>query len=198
MRKTLLLGAYLFLAALGADCLVALPSYGQQVSFTCTVDTDNIPTTYAQTPEGAMPVFKWTSTFFKPPYTPMQRCQEVSERMNKFYSQGQLDSLTSGIVNKLPVICAGSGCNADGNNVLITLKPNQNPNQVLEELDSNRSGVAGASMQLGSNSSINQNADGTVTLDLNKFLDRQSATIPRTPSNPSFQTPAPTGGVRSW
>jgi hypothetical protein len=76
--------------------------------------------------------------------------------------------------------------------------PNQNPNQVLEELDSNRSGVAGASMQLGSNSSINQNADGTVTLDLNKFLERQSATIPRTPSNPSFQTPAPTGGVRSW
>lgn len=167
-------------------------SHAQGITFVCTVDTDNVPTTYAQTPDGTAPIFKWTSTFFKPPYTPMQRCQEVSERMNNFSTQGQLDYLTSGQVNHLPVICAGNGCDPNGNNVLITLKPNQNPNQVLQEIESNRSGAGGPSYQLGSGSnsnhsrtsSLNQNADGTVTFNLKKYLNTSARTAtPPSPNN---------------
>jgi hypothetical protein len=135
----------------------------------------------------------------------MQRCQEVTERMNKFHSQGQLDSLTSGIVNKLPVICAGNSCNADGSNVLITLKPNQNPNQVLQELDANRSGAAGPSFQLGGGSTpssskpslLQENADGSLTFDLKTHLGtRTQGSIYRQP--PSNQNNNITPSRRSW
>ena len=140
--------------ALSSVALTAMPSNAQEISFVCTTDSANIPTTYAQTADGPMPVFKWTSRYFRPPYTPMQRCQEVAQRMNTFYRQGQLDFLTDGRVNSLPVICAGQVCDTNGRNVLITLKPNQNPQQVLREIEVNRQGAGGPSYQLtGGNSS---------------------------------------------
>ncbi|MBR8832003.1 MAG: hypothetical protein N5P05_001686 [Chroococcopsis gigantea SAG 12.99] len=177
MNKTVF-GLSILLASLGLSVSAPGSVQAQNVTFTCSVDSNNIPTTYAQTPDGNTPVFKWTSKYFKPPYTPMQRCQEVSQRMNGFYAQGQLDYITSGRINKLPVICAGSGCNSNGKNVLITLKPEQDPAQVLQEIEANRSGAAGPSYQFGGGStsstsrtsSLNTNSDGTVSLDMNQLL----------------------------
>jgi hypothetical protein len=137
--------------AAGAVCSATLlpgSSQAENVSFTCAVATDNIPTTFAQTADGNVPVFKWKSNYFRPPYTPMQRCQEVTERMNSFSGRGALDYLTSGRVNNQPVVCAGTSCDSRGSNVLITLRPDQNPNQVLQELDANRAGAGGPSYQL--------------------------------------------------
>lgn len=188
--------------------IFAQPSQAQQISFVCSVDTDKVPTTYAQTPDDTLPVFKWTSNYFRPPYTPMQRCQEVAERMNNFYGQGMMDYLTSGTVNNLPVICAGTNCDSDGGNVLITLKPNQDPNQILQEIEANRSGAGGPSYQLtsGTNptnktSSLTRNSNGTVTLDMNRFLQTNSAE-PSQPSSPGIIKPNPsnsnTSPRRTW
>lgn len=174
------------------------PSQAQDIAFVCTVTTDNIPTTIAQTPEGPVDVFKWQSTYFRPPYTPMQRCQEVTERMNNFQAQGMLEYLTSGRVNRQPVICAGSSCDTNGSNVLLTLRSDQNSNQVLQEIAANRAGAAGPSRQLSGGSShsassgvLRQNADGTITLNLNKYLGATSpgATKPQNNSqgSPIFQ-----------
>jgi hypothetical protein len=148
------------------------PSYAQSVTFICTEDSSNIPTTYAQTPDGGVEVFKWTSNFFKPPYTPKQRCEEVTQRLNSF----RPDHLVTGRVNNYNVICAGTSCDQGGTNVLLTLKPNQDPAQVLAEIDANRDGAAGPSYQLSSGStskkstSLKHNSDGSVSLDLNQYI----------------------------
>lgn len=187
--------------AAGAVCSATLftgSSQAQNLSFTCAVATDNIPTTYAQTAEGNVPVFKWKSTYFRPPYTPMQRCQEVTERMNTFSGRGALDYLTSGRVNNQPAICAGTSCDSRGSNLLITLRPDQNPNQVLQELDANRAGAGGPSYQLtggsaGSQSSassvLKRNADGSVTLNLNQYLDSATPEPAKTPPSPATTAP---------
>ena len=167
------------------------PSYAQSVTFICTEDSNNIPTTYAQTPDGGVEVFKWTSNFFKPPYTPKQRCEEVTQRLNTF----QPDHLVSGRVNNYNVICAGTNCDPGGANILLTLKPNQNPNQVLAEIDANRDGAAGPSYQLGSGSSSNtsnnstslkHNSDGSVTLNLGQYI----LTAPKVPLALSGNSPS--------
>lgn len=195
--------------AAGAVCSATLftsSSQAQNVHFTCAVATDNLPTTFAQTAEGNVPVFKWKSTYFRPPYTPMQRCQEVTERMNNFYGRGMLDYLTSGRVNNQPVVCAGTSCDSRGGNVLVTLRPEQNPNQVLQELDANRAGAGGPSYQLtggsvsshsshSSTSLLKRNADGSVTLNLNQYLD--SATPEPTKNPTATETTAP-GMVPSY
>lgn len=176
--------------------LIAKNAQAQNVSFTCVVDNDSIPTTFAQTPEGAVPVFKWKSNYFKPPYTPMQRCQEVSDRMNKFHAQGLMNQITSGRVNNQPVLCAGSDCQANGSNVLITLRPEQSANQVLLELEANRYQGGGPSYHLtgGNNSNTNKpsalqkNSNGSVTLDVNEYLDN-SQPRPLPPTGGSNNSP---------
>ncbi|MEL4895416.1 COP23 domain-containing protein [Crocosphaera sp. Alani8] len=110
---------------------ISAPSNAQSVQFDCATDEQNTPTTYAQTPGGIVQIFKWTSTFFNPPYTPIQRCQEVAKRLNEF----QPDHLVAGTVNNYNVICAGTACDSNGGNILLTLRPDQNPAQVLAEID---------------------------------------------------------------
>lgn len=203
--------------AAGAVCSVSLfnvPSQAQSISFTCAVSTDNIPTTFAQTADGNVPVFKWKSNYFRPPYTPMQRCAEVTERMNSFSGGGMLEYLTSGRVNNQPVICAGTSCDPGGSNILVTLRPDQNPNQVLQELDSNRAGAGGPSYQLtgGSTTSqssarsvIKKNADGSVTLNLNRYLDSATPQPLKAPTSstapgmvPSYSAPTNSQPSRRW
>ena len=161
------------------------PTQAQSVQFECATDEQNIPTTYAQTPGGIVQIFKWTSTYFQPPYTPIQRCQEVAQRLNQF----QPDHLVAGRVNNYNVICAGTNCDAAGGNILLTLKPNQNPDQVLAEIDNTRDGAGGPSMQLSGSTSKHQQssktsnlvrtANGSLALNLKSYI--QSA--PRIPRN---------------
>lgn len=163
-------------------------SSAQSVQFECATDDQNIPTTYAQTPGGIVQIFKWTSTFFNPPYTPIQRCQEVAQRLNQF----QPDSLVAGRVNNYNVICAGTSCDAGGTNLLLTLRPDQSPNQVLAEIDSTRDAAGGPSMQLGGGST-NKNqpksnlfttADGSTALNLKGYI-QSAPVIPRNLSSNS-------------
>lgn len=166
------------------------PVFAQSVQFECAADEQNIPTTYAQTPGGIVQIFKWTSTFFNPPYTPIQRCQEVALRLNQF----QPDHLVAGKVNNYNVICAGTNCDPNGTNLLLTLRPDQNPAQILAEIDSTRDGAGGPSMQLGGNSSKSKSqsnlfrtSDGSTALNLTSYI--QSA--PKIPRKLSGNSTAP-------
>lgn len=127
-------------------------SQAQSNKFTCDISPDNVYTTYARTPDGLKPVMRWESTYFPPPYTPERRCQEVTGRFNRFYSQGILQSLSTGWVNRSPVICVGLNCNKE--TVLLTLKPNQNPDQALQEIIANRAGASGPTVQCSSCSTV--------------------------------------------
>ncbi len=162
----------------------------QSVQFECATDEQNVPTTYAQTPGGIVQIFKWTSTFFNPPYTPIQRCQEVAQRLNQF----QPDHLVAGSVNNYNVICAGTSCDPSGTNLLLTLRPDQSPDQVLAEIDSTRDAAGGPSMQLGSGSSgrksksnLFRTSDGSTALNLNGYI-QSAPKIPRKLSGTNSNT----------
>lgn len=166
--------AYFTLALVSASTmgLFTQPSHAQSVNFICAEDSNNIPTTYAQTPDGGVEVFKWVSNFFPPPYTPKQRCEEITQRLNNF----QPDHLVTGRVNNYNVICAGTSCDRNGSNVLLTLTPSQNPQQMLAEIDANRDGASGPVRALGSSSgsnnvsSLSKTGDGNVRLNLNQYI----------------------------
>jgi hypothetical protein len=153
----------------------ASPSQAQSVEFQCGADYQNIPTTYVETPGGVVEIFKWKSTYFQGAYTPVQRCLEVTQRMNQF----QPDYLVTGRVNNYNVICAGMSCDRNGRNILLTLRPDQNPSQVLQEIDNTRDGAGGPSMQFNGSSNILNNfkrsnlsrtSDGSLALNLTRHI----------------------------
>ena len=167
------LGVIVTITAVGTTATLGQPSQAQSDKFICSVNKNNIPTTYANTPEGPKPVMRWESTYFPPPYTPMRRCQEVTERYNKFYAQGILEYITSGWVNSLPVICAGQTCNTD--TVLLTLKPNQEPDRALQQILANRNGASGPTVQ--------SSGSGSITISLKSYLDRTPVEEAGSPAN---------------
>lgn len=160
---------------LGGFMGFASPSQAQSVQFQCGADYMDIPTTYVETQGGVVEIFKWKSNYFQGAYTPVQRCLEVTQRMNQF----QPDYLVTGRVNNYNVICAGMSCNQNGSNILITLRPDQNPAQVLQEIDNTRDGAGGPSMQFTGSSNILNNfrrsnlsktSDGSVTFNLTRYI----------------------------
>jgi hypothetical protein len=105
-------------------------------SFVCG-KSDGKPATVARTKKGDVPIVVWSSEgFSESGFTPQIRCQQVSARFQSMYRSGQLKYITAGIVNNLPVVCAtkqvGSTCNQQ--NLLYTLKPNSDPQQVIKRL----------------------------------------------------------------
>ena len=115
---------------LSAISLAFIPAFAaepQAKSFVCS-SASGVPATSAVTPNGEVPVIRWTSTTFSGAgWSPERRCQEVTARFNSYMEKGMLEYITTGRMNSLPVICVtrteGGGC--DG--LLYTLKPGQNP-----------------------------------------------------------------------
>ncbi len=110
-----------------------------KVNYSC-IQHQGKPKTVADTSRGKIQLIVWESQYFKNSgWTPQKRCQEISKRFQKFSDNGTLRYITTGRMNNQPVICtgtrtAGSGykCMSDG--LLMTLQPNDNPNQVLQDL----------------------------------------------------------------
>lgn len=88
------------------------------------------------------PLFVWRTTEFGRDYTPAQRCDIVTERLNNAVAQngGRFGNLmlTTGTVNRLPVVCSVNSererCNS--RNLLFTLdrRNASNPQAALERL----------------------------------------------------------------
>lgn len=124
---------------------------GMASSFFCG-ESKGAPATMAETSRGDLPVIRWVSDHFDSSgYTPQERCQEVSARFDKFYNNGNLNYLTTGRVNGLPVICAvpSEGASCTSEYVLYTLKPWQSPSSRLQALLAFRSGQGGALNETG-------------------------------------------------
>ena len=152
----------------------------QSAKFICQPDTQSVPTTYANTPEGPKPFIKWTSNHFtQSTFTPMKRCQSVTERLNQFDAEDKLDYIVTGWVNGQPVFCATQTCSED--TVLLTLKPDQEPNQALEEMKATRAGTSGPTYQSSGN-------DAPVVLNVNEYLAESAV---EQPAGAASSTPAP-------
>jgi Circadian oscillating protein COP23 len=122
----------------------------------------NAPTTMARTSRGSVSIIHWTSTnAFGENYPPEVRCKLVSSKFQEYYTDGTLNFLTTGVLNRQPVICAvqsrGGPCG-----VLFTLKPGSDPDLTLKRLLS----IRDRSTTLVLNESIS-----APVIDFNDFLE---------------------------
>jgi Circadian oscillating protein COP23 len=125
--------------------LFTTASYAGKASFTCT-EVDGRLATAVQTRKGNVALIYWDSVIYVGAgYTPQVRCQKVTERFQKLYSNGELKYLAAGKVSKQPVICGTKTNKAACNNMLFTLKPGSDPRTVLKRLNDVRNRAAGSS-----------------------------------------------------
>jgi hypothetical protein len=122
-----------------------------------------VPTTFALTKRGNIPVIRWESTFFSNSnvYTPQKRCEEVSRRFQKYYSEGTLAYLTAGQMNTQNVICVSDEYGGPCQGLLLTLEPKDNPQAVLKDLLSARNRAGGPLTR----------STGSLYVDMNSFLE---------------------------
>ncbi|MEM1242670.1 MAG: COP23 domain-containing protein [Cyanobacteria bacterium P01_H01_bin.26] len=115
------------------------------------------PTTVFYSPEGALPVIHWVSDYFDGSgYDPLTRCRAVSGRFQRYYEADVLNYITTGIVNRLPVICVTDQMGGPCQGVLLTLKPGQNASFVVQRLfDLSYGHQVGALYESGSRVYIN-------------------------------------------
>lgn len=95
-----------------------------------------VPTTLAKTADQeSVPVLIWQSNYFSNSgYDASTRCQLVSGRFQYFYNNGQLQYLTTGRMNRMPVVCVTRQQGGRCEGLLFTLKPGTDPTQALQEL----------------------------------------------------------------
>lgn len=100
------------------------------------MEREGTPSTVAYTSRGAIELIRWQNDYFSASsYTPDRRCQEVSTRFQQHSEANNLRYISTGKVNNYNVICISEksgNCKPDG--LLITLQPNDSPEQVLRDL----------------------------------------------------------------
>jgi Circadian oscillating protein COP23 len=126
---------------------------------------DEVPTTIARTQRGNVLMIHWKSTIFVNglnDFTPESRCLEVSRRFQTFYSQGDLNYLTTGKINDQNVICVTQEYGGACKGLLLTLEPKDDPQAVLRDLMDVRVNARGP---------ITRGAASTTYIDVEDFLD---------------------------
>lgn len=176
--------------AFGATVSLHQPSYAQARGFYCDRST-GVPVTVYQTYSGARePWIRWTSNYFtQSGYDPVQRCEEVSARLETYRLSKKLRFITVGIMNGQRVVCTASRFNGRCEGLIFTLKPREDGVRTLNNLLAWRDGQAGAPSLYES---------GTVPyIDVSDRLGQDTNPTPSsTPSNvePVPSQPQPDGG----
>ncbi|MEL4895696.1 COP23 domain-containing protein [Crocosphaera sp. Alani8] len=155
----------LLAAIFTASATVTLNNFGLNSSlqarnvgtnFTCR-NWQGVPTTLAETSDlSTVPVLMWESDYFSNSgYDPSTRCQLVSGRFQYFYNNGQLKYITTGRMNRMPVVCVtqnkGGGCEG----LLFTLKQGVDPTTTLQKLMAVRVRASGPLNQTNNRTYIN-------------------------------------------
>ena len=107
------------------------PNLGQG-GFVCDTSTGE-PVTVYQNPQGFRePWIRWNSNFFSSSgYDPLTRCQQVSQRLENYNRNRQLNYVTVGVVNNQKVICTTSRVNGPCEGLIYTLRRDQDPAPAL-------------------------------------------------------------------
>lgn len=147
------------------------PSSAQSKKFFCGMSR-GVPATLVRTSRGNLPIIRWVDAAFPPPWTPEQRCEEISARFQRFYDNGTLNFLRAGKHRRQPVLCVasekGGSCLRDG--VLVTLKPDRNPQETLQILLDYRGGSSPAGILELSGSTVVSSVNNAAYLDVKKFI----------------------------
>ena len=149
-------------------------SYAQSNKFFCGMSED-VPVTLVRTSRGNIPMIRWVDTYFQPPWTPRQRCEEISFRFQRFYDNGTLNFLRAGKLGSQNVLCVAS--QQDGpclhNGILVTLKPDANPQDTLQRLLDYRSASGSGHIDLG--------GSGVTRSTVDSYVPKTGQSMPRSP-----------------
>lgn len=141
------------------------PAQAEQVNFVCRTSNGNPATVAQHSQHGKVPVIRWVSDYFSGSgYTPQKRCEIVSKKFREYHNQGLLNYLTTGIVNKQPVICVAESKNSGCAGVLFTLKPGSNKTATLKRLMDVRAQAGGP---------LNQ-TQGRTYVDINHYIEKKA------------------------
>lgn len=127
--------------------------------------------TFVNTPRGRINLINWENAF-SPDWTPQKRCSAVSRRFQRFLDQGNLKFIRTGNINQQPVLCVANirGGSCPDDNVLVTLKPGTDPEEVLIRLVDFRRSVSGQTLTLSADDP-GFYSGGEFYVDVEKFLD---------------------------
>lgn len=160
--------------SIGTTISISLPSDAQTGKFYCGMSR-GVPATLVRTPRGNKPMIRWVDSAFPPPWTPEKRCEEISARFQRFFDNGTLNFLRAGKLNGQAVLCVASykGGPCLRNGVLVTLKADKSPREILQQLLDNRAGSSGdGTIQLsgtGGNAAVSSDKDAAY-LDVQKLI----------------------------
>ncbi|MBP5972655.1 hypothetical protein HW132_07900 [Brasilonema sp. CT11] len=128
---------------LTVTCITSMVSQAKaedEVRFICASGYDKqtdkrFPTTYAWTPRGKIAVIRWKYPWFNSQdITPDKRCKDVSSQFQTAYNKQSLSYITNSTVNGQNVICTARQNDGACDTVLLTLRPQDNPLEILDEL----------------------------------------------------------------
>lgn len=100
----------------------------RQGGFLCDTSTGE-PMTVYQNPEGIRETWiRWNSNFFaNSGYDPLTRCRQVTQRLENYSRNRQLNYVTVGMVNNQKAICTSSRVNGPCEGLIYTLRRDQDP-----------------------------------------------------------------------
>lgn len=122
-------------------------------------------------------IIRWVDNSFPPPYDAQTRCEKVSARFQQFYDNNTLEYLKAGRLNGQSVLCvaANKGGPCLPNGVLVTLKPDTDPQRTMQRLRYSQGGAdGGRPVELsGENDGISY-INGEAYLDMRQFLPEEN------------------------
>lgn len=92
-----------------------------------------LPTTFVWTSRGKIALIRWQTEHFGN-YPPQRRCQEVFPRFQEAYDNGSINLITNGRINNQPVICTARAYGEECKTLLMTLRHEDNPGEILNQL----------------------------------------------------------------
>ncbi|MBE9214958.1 hypothetical protein IQ247_20170 [Plectonema cf. radiosum LEGE 06105] len=137
------IGLLLTGCVLTATCITSMISQAKaddEVRFICASGYDQkvdkrFPTTYGWTSRGKIAVIRWKYSWFNSQtITPENRCGQVSSRFQTAYSNQSLSYITNATVNGQSVICTAKKVDAPCDTILLTLRPQDDSLQILDDL----------------------------------------------------------------
>jgi hypothetical protein len=180
MKNTILAGSTLLLLSLSTLSVEAAPN----TKFYCG-QYQGKPATLARTSRGDIPIVIWQSEAFAASgFTAQRRCNIVSNKFQQFNASGSLQFLTTGTINNHGVLCAvPTQTRCQASDILLTLEPGENPEQILADLLKVRDGASGPITR------------GNTWIDMDEFL-RYAPTVEGNTSAPAarentISAPAP-------
>lgn len=155
----------------GENNLIQLPRYRYNrvvdQEFFCGHSDDDVPTTFVKNSRGTFPIVRWVSQVFNQAgYLPETRCRQVSSKFQQFYERGLLNYVTTGTVNRQPVVCVSDAKDGPCLGVLFTLKPNQDARRTIRQL---------FDLRANANAGPLEESDSRIYFDVNQFLDHQAS-----------------------